>query len=294
MKRIWLNRKHITKMATRWTGSIFALLGFLGTFVPLSDLLNTNASIQCRIAISVGILLFVWAFSFIGCSVFVCRKNRYEVLELNGGYHVYVQYGDIFSDKEVLAPNKRRNIVIPVNCCFDTKVDDDLVSSNTLHGIALNKLYATGLFDDHSLNEKIQNQLHNRQISATNLTREAKRRGNLKRYPVGTVAEVKVSDICTYFLLGLSTFDKDLKATTSDDDYVLALIRMLEYCNDRSQQFPVVMPLIGAGLSRTQKSENDILEYIIKLIQLNKNLLHSDIHIVVRDSGKNRIAITDI
>lgn len=294
MKRIWLNRKYIAKRATKWTGNIFAFGGLLGTFVSLSDWLDANTSIQCRIAISVGILLSVWLLSFVVCSAFASKKKRYEILELNGGYHVYVQYGDVFSDQEVINPNKRRNIVIPVNRCFDTKVDDDLISSNTLHGIALNKLYVAGLFDDNSLNIEIQKQLHNRQITATHLIREEKRSGNLERFPSGTVAEVKVSDTCTYFLLGLSSFDSNLKAITTDDDYVLALMRMLEYCNDRAQQFPVVMPLIGGGLSRTQKSERNILEYIIKLIELNKNLIHFDIHIVVRDSGKASVAITDI
>ena len=71
-------------------------------------------------------------------------------------------------------------------------------------------------------------------------------------------------------------------------------MKMLEFCNDRSQQFPVVMPLIGGGLSRTQKSESSILKYIVKLIELNKNLIHFDMHIVIRDSSKNSVAITDI
>lgn len=294
MKRIWVNRKYIAKLATKWTGSVFALVGLLGTFVSLSDFLDSNISIQCRTAISLSILCIVWLLSFVGGSICVWRKNKYEVLELNGGYHVYVQYGDLFSEAEVTNPSMRRNIVIPVNRCFDTKVDDDLISSNTLHGIALKNLYTTGLFDENSLNLEIQEQLHNLHIPFTTLQREEKRSGNLARYPAGTVIEVKVSDTCTYFFLALSTFDKNLKATTTDDDYVLALMKMLEFCNDRSQQFPVVMPLIGGGLSRTQKSESSILKYIVKLIELNKNLIHFDMHIVIRDSAKNSVAITDI
>ena len=54
------------------------------------------------------------------------------------------------------------------------------------------------------------------------------------------------------------------------------------------------MPLIGAGASETKKSERDILEYLVKLLKMNKELINSDIHIVVRDSGKESIAITDI
>lgn len=294
LKRIWLNRKYIVKMATKWTGRVFATLGLLGTFVSLSDLLDSQLSIGCRIVISAFILLAVWVVLFIINAVFVTRKDRYEVLELNGGYHVYVQYGDVLSENVVMNPTTKRNVVIPVNRCFDTIVDDDLISSNSLHGIALNKLYAGGAFNKDSLNAAIQKNLRDRQLSSVHITRKEKRKGNLERYPAGTVAEIRISDACTYFFLGLSTFDNNLKATTSDDDYVLALMRLLEFCDDRSQQFPVVMPLVGGGLSRAEKNECDILKFIISLIELNKEHFHCDIHIVIRDSGKDSIAITDI
>ena len=54
------------------------------------------------------------------------------------------------------------------------------------------------------------------------------------------------------------------------------------------------MPLIGAGASDLQKNEKDILDYLIKLIQLNKNLINSDIHIVIRSSGKDSIGISGL
>lgn len=294
MKRIILNRKYISKLATRWTTGIFAVLGLIGTFTSLSDLINESISLKYRIAISAGILIGVWIVSFIVCAVYIHKKRRIEILEINGGNHVYVQYGDVFSEDEVLNPEERRNVVIPVNRCFDTLVDDDLVSSRTLHGIAMRKLYSEGYFDENSLNSAIQQNLNNRQIMAEGIQASEKRSGNLKRYPTGTVAEVQVSSNCTYFFLGLSSFDKNLKATTSNEEYVLALMKLLEFCNDRSQQFPVVMPLIGGGLSRTQKKERSILEYLVKLIKMNEDLIHGDIHIVVRESGKESIAITDL
>lgn len=294
MKRILLNRKYLIKQATIWTSRVFAILGLLGTFVSLNDLLDNQLSIGCRIMISAFILLVVWVVSFILKAVFVIRKDRYEILEFNGGYHVYVQYGDLFSENVVMSPMTRRNVVIPVNRCFDTIVDDDLISSNSLQGIALEKIYESGAFDEVSLNAEIQRNLHDRGLVPVHITRGEKRKGNLDRYPVGTVAEVRVSDTCTYFFLGLSTFDSNLKAVTSDDDYVLALMRLLEFCDDRSQQFPVVMPLVGGGLSRTEKNEWDILKFIISLVKLNKEYFHCDIHIVVRDSGKDSIPITDI
>ena len=46
----------------------------------------------------------------------------------------------IFLEHDILNSEKRRNIVILVNRCFNTIVDDNLVSSNTLQGIAIKKL----------------------------------------------------------------------------------------------------------------------------------------------------------
>lgn len=94
--------------------------------------------------------------------------------------------------------------------------------------------------------------------------------------------------------MGLSKFNKDLITETSEEDYVLAMTRLIEYCYNRSQCYPVVMPIIGAGLSRAYQSERDLLEYIVKLLNLNKKLIKCDIHIVVRNSGKEGISITEL
>lgn len=133
MRRVILNRKYIAKLATYWTSDLFAFLGLIGTFVSLSDVLDSSLSIRCRIGISIGNLVGVWLISFIGCALYVYKKRRIEVVELNNGHHIYVQYGDVFSEDEVLKSQERRSIVIPVNRCFDTLVDNDLVSSSTLH-----------------------------------------------------------------------------------------------------------------------------------------------------------------
>lgn len=280
MRRVILNRKYIAKLATHWTSGFFAFLGLIGTFVSLSDVLDSSLSIQCRIGISIGILVGVWLISFTGCALYVYKKRRIEVVELNNGHHIYVQYGDVFSENEVLKPQERRSIVIPVNRCFDTLVDNDLVSSSTLHGIAMNKLYQENGFNMNTLGDAIKSNLNLQQVPYENLSIADKRKGNLKRFPAGTVAEIKISEQCTYFFLGLSKFDKNLKASTSEEEYVFAMMKLLQFCNERSQQFPVVMPLIGAGLSRTKKSEKDILTYIIGLVKMNKELINCDLAVM--------------
>lgn len=295
MKKVWLNKKYIAKLATRWTCGVFSILGFIGTFASLSDLFPEAWSIWNKVLIGAIILASIWIASFALYAIWFSRQKWIEVFEANNDCHVYVQYGDVFSGDEVDKPNERRNVVIPVNRCFDTIVDNDLVSTKTLHGIAFKKLYATGQYDENSLNTELQKDLFTRQgLIPTSISENAKRRGNLQRYDVGSVAEITTTGNCTYFFMALSTFDYGLTAHTTREDYVLAMQRLTEYCNARAQGYPVVIPLVGAGMSKTKNSERAILEYTVKLLKINKDLITNDIHIVVRNSGKETIPITEL
>lgn len=127
------------------------------------------------------------------------------------------------------------------------------------------------------------------------LDKKDKRSGNLERYSVGAIAEVKVDDKLNYFFLGITCFDRNLHANMSEEEYVLALVRLLEFCNVRSQGLPVIVPLIGGGAANdTQKSEWDILDYLVKFIKMNRRFINCDIHIVVRDNGRESIGIADV
>lgn len=295
ISKMWLNKKYIAKLATRWTGIVFSILGFIGTVAPLSDIFSETWKLFVRIACGSGVLVLVWVIAFLACGYWFSRQKRIEIFEASNDCHVYVQYGDVFAADEVNNSSERRNIIIPVNRCFDTVVDDDLVSSRTLHGIAFNKLYRSEKYNQDNLNKAIQKDLKERQgLRPQELQRSDKRKGNLERYELASVAEIQESDNCVYFFLGLSTFDYDLSASTTQQEYVTAMQKLLEYCYKRSQQFPIVMPLIGAGLSRTKYEERAILEYLVKLLKMNKDLINSDIHIVVRNSGKETIPITEL
>lgn len=295
MKKAWINKKYITGLACKWTVMLFSLLGFIGTFVSLNDIIPNNWKFRYKMLFSIIIIIIIFLIFWILCAFWFERQKWIEVFEGNNGCHIYVQYGDIFSPNEVRSPNQRRNVIIPVNRCFDTIIDDDLVSSRTLHGIAFRKLYSSGKYNEDSLNTALYTDLNIRQrLVPEDISNNEKRRGNLKRYSLGTVAEIVGESDCTYFFIALSTFDYNLSAHATQEEYVLTMQRMIEYCYSRSQGFPVVMPLIGAGQSRIGNNEREILEYIIGLFKMNKDLIMSDIHIVVRNSGKDTISITGL
>ena len=293
MKKILANMSYILVTSIKYTGAIFAIIGFIGLFAPLTDCSSMQEGMTKKIIWSCMVLVGIWILVFLATTSFVLLKKKYKLFDVNDGHSVFVQYGDIFSPNEISSTDKRRNIVIPVNRCFDTIVDDDLISSNTLHGKCMKQLYNKNLFTPESLNNEIQNWLANTESSFEYIERRLKRSGNLKRYDVGSVAEIKNNDI-NFFFLALTTFDKELHAHTSDEEYVLALMKMIIYSNKRSQGFPLLVPLIGAGAADTKKQERDILEFLVKLIKMNRNLINCDVHIIVRNTAKNRVAITNL
>lgn len=74
MKKAWLNRKYITKLACGGTTCIFSLLGFIGTFASLGEIVPSNWRVEYKILLSIGILLFV--FVFFGVFVLFCLKEK--------------------------------------------------------------------------------------------------------------------------------------------------------------------------------------------------------------------------
>lgn len=292
MRSIWINKNYIAKIASTVTGGIYAFLGFIGMLVPLDEILSDKMSIWVRSIISISVLTGIWCCCFIIVSVILMNKKRFKVLSANNGHALYLQYGDIFNANEVREPGKRRNIVIPVNRCFDTHVDNHIVSEQTLHGIAFKKLYASGKYTEETLALSIEKLLE--KIGYENLSANEKPEGNRKRYPVGTVIDLPGNENEHYFLWALSTFDSNLKAHTSMQEYALAVQRLIESCNTESEGFSIVLPLVGTGLSRTKRDQQDVLQYLINAFRVNKDEINCDIHIVVHEDVKNEIAIMSI
>ena len=292
LKRIIVNKKYIATIAISITGGIYAILGWISTFTPLDNIFPDSLSIFTRLLLSLLFIVLLWAVTFVVVSVILIKKKRYMVFSGNNGHKLFVQYGNLFSANEVESPRERRNVLIPVNRCFDVIVDNELISEKTLHGMALNLLYSRGIYNEEALNKHIQDQLSDCQSIL--LDKNQKPKGNRKRFPEGTVVDVPVDDNTHYILWALSAFDDKLKAHTSSEEYSIAVHRMIKACNLYSEGFPVVLPLVGTGLSRTKMNQNDVLLFLVNAFKLNRTELNCDIHIVVSDSVKEEISIMNI
>jgi hypothetical protein len=293
LKRLRNSRKFIGKSSFAVLTLIYAVLGFVRMFVALEGLFPKETPMGYKVVVSVLILLGVWSLCVIGVSFWVLCRRKKKVVDGRNGKGVYVLYGDLFDERIVPKSVKRRNICFAVNRCFDTMVDDNLISSATLHGIALKRLYDAGIYTPKTLDDTIR-----LFISPTAgyemLTPQQKPQGNLKRHEVGTAVDIPVSDKLHYFMVGVSAFNAELKAETSRSEYCLAIQRAIEFCDSHAQGYPVIMPIIGGFLSRTGQSEQDLLRYIIKCFELNRDRINQDIYIVVREGAKNAVSIVDL
>lgn len=77
-------------------------------------------------------------------------------------------------------------------------------------------------------------------------------------------------------------------------EFAIAVQKLIEACYEKSTGFPVIMPLVGTGLSKTKIDQQDVLKYLVSAFMLNKAEISCDYHIVVREDIKEEIAITNI
>ena len=290
--RIRINRQVILRRAWTWTGVAMTVLCFVALFVPMTRLIPEEWHIVCKVLIGCAAFVALFVLLAFASAVRVLFTNKVCVLT-KAGHHVYVQYGDVFSPEVVgKGYSDKRKIVINVNRCFDTIVDDHLVSHNSLHGKLFQRFYDEGKFDEESLNKTIQDSLAGKPYQL--LTTAVKPKGNLRRYEAGTVAELKDDDQVSYYLLGISTFDENLNAQTIMPDFVNSVQRLIEFCNQRAQGYPVVLPLLGSGLSRTGLELSEILHYLVSAFAINKDIINCDFHIVVWDKQKDLVPIDNL
>ncbi len=297
MKWLWNNIRFLISKSWNWSNAIFAIIGLAGLLANVDSLILPDANQWLRVLIGIGILFVVWICVFIICAIYYCNKKKICVYNATNAHHVYVQYGDLLNcdRQEKKEAQTRRNIIIPGNCCFDTIIDDDLISSQKLQGQAIQKLYETGSYTQETLDQFIKNELKKPGIKFTQLNSNQKRKGNLRRYPIGTIVKVPTNENEIYWFLALSQFDENLHASISNRaDYITCLQTVIDSISNLSQGYDTYLPLIGGGLPEVSDNEQTILELITKLFKINKDKINCDIHIVIRASGKEDISIYNL
>jgi hypothetical protein len=251
-------------------GSISSFVTILWAFLPnnMTELAN-----KCPFSflLSFFILSLIYAYY---------RNRSKDKIELNLSDQVKAKifFGDLFESKEI--------IVIPVNEYFDTTVDDQIISSKTIHGKFIKKFFCG---NEAELKNQLKNGLSQYKPLEINLERKS---GNKHKYPLGTVCEVK-NDKKVFYLVALTRFNSNHRAEVNNSEYQRVLCDLFSYIEQNSQGRKVSIPLIGAGHSGVKLSKQKLLEFLLFSISLKDDLtLINGIDVVLHESIKKEINLT--
>ena len=145
---------------------------------------------------------------------------------------IEIRFGDIFEDVGI--------IVVPVNEYFDGSLGDH-VSENSLHGLFIRDVLGGQSSTFFDLTSKALGSVEAEEVQRTS--------GQIKKYPIGTVARVDINQK-RYLLAALSRTDlKTLKASATVHELWECLTGIWQGVRNFSNGNCVKIPLLGSGLS---------------------------------------------
>ncbi|MCB6584466.1 MULTISPECIES: macro domain-containing protein [Streptococcus] len=280
--------KQSFKLSCKYFFSILSLLSLLATFINITDIYKSNNLINHIFKVIITFLV-IYILSFVCALLYYYFKRRVIYLKYNR-FKVSGTYGNIL---DYIGASKV-NLIIPVNSCFDTKIDDSVISTNSLHGKVIKFLYDNNLVSQIELDKKIKRSLREQNISSVNIGNDVKKGGksvgNYNRYPIGSTAFVDIGDV-RYHFIALSIIENNKNAITSDQDYLIVLNAIVDNCFRNSNGNPIYIPLVGSGLSKLNYNHQQQLEFMVKYFMLRRTKLISDVEIVIRKEDRDKISI---
>lgn len=172
--------------------------------------------------------------------------------------NVDISFGDIFKEggDGVLK-------VIAFNEYFDTKVDEKIISSNSLNGKFINR------YNDKikEIERAISNDplLKNRIVSKN----ENRLYGKKIKFQLGTVVPYK-----NFLLVAFSHFDENNRAYLSMTDLLSCLIELWNEIDRVYAGRTVILPLLGSGITRLKEmgdvTEQDLLEILLWSFKISR------------------------
>lgn len=254
--------------------AIVGILGGIYTYATIFFEIPDEYKNKINIFISVSLVLVGIYF------VIWIRANKMESIKLKiNGSTVEVKVGDIFEEQELK--------VISFNECFDTIVDDDIISSSSLNGIFINKILNESLEEfDNEIDKYLSNK-KNKECTIIN----DRTVGKKKKYPLGTICKYKNE----YLFTALTEFDEQNKAGVLLKDYVYALLNFWSEIDRVYAGKSVSIPLLGSGQTRIidkiDISDQELLELLIWTFKVSRIKIRypSKISIVIYGENKDKI-----
>lgn len=275
--------KHKLCASSPWqlTCLVFAIWGFVDLIAKVEFTQIQSLPPSHRLIVAIVVLCAIYIIFRIVIYVTRNKSKLLHISDLNNGNALYLAFDDILNPTQIKY-KERINIIIPANTTFETLVDNTVVSSETLHGKAVTQLCNSQ--NSNTIRKALKRSLSKRGIS----TIYDSETGANNVYPVGSIASINADDSKYFHFLALSTFHNNI-AHTSVNDLFTAVNRLAEQLSEISQGFPVLIPILGTYLSRTQLNQNDVLRLLILTIMMHQDKMTSNIYIVTLEEKRKSL-----
>lgn len=291
-ERVKLNLIVIIKTTIKISGALFGLIAIFLSFMSWEDI-GVN-SICYRIGLLMGMIILALFISI----VYIVFIRRSCTIWKCGNAEITVCYSDILRKGFAKKVRKDRIIVIPVNTCFDTIVDNDisivekpLISPNSIHAQWIEKMNDCGM-SSNDIEMKIQEYIEQKKLQPVyEIPRSKKSRGKLLSYERGTVIVVKGNENVTFFLLALAELDENNKGQCPKDEFIASVKSLIEFYDNNGQGFEMYLPLMGTNLSRVGMSHSEALHKIKAVFDLYNDRIHGKVNIVIYNNDKKEVSI---
>lgn len=252
---------------------MMTVIGISSTFctvlgVSLNDLNYWNClSIWVRLVAVFTLLVSSYGFIYWVIGKMFKESVRVQIRDTT----VVISYGDIF---EVDGWK-----VIGCDSHFDTRVDDRVISKNSLHG---KLMLEHGNIED--IKEILEKEAKGLQLK--------KNEDGLYDFPLGTIIRYD-REVCgrseTYLLLAMMKLDEKFKACTDMSEFENMLMKMWTEIDRVYAGHSVVIPLLGTGISRFKdrfKSSETLLRCLLCTLNVSGVCLNSVVKIVIYEKTK--------
>lgn len=229
----------------RLPGFLLSSFGSLWLFAEIASFFNEQAKQW---------ITSQWlAFGLAGILIAVCSgwpKTSFSYM-LNGrDVKIEIRTGDAFRMSGAL--------IVPTNTTFDTDLGGLIARSPSIQGKLLRDYYDNR--PEH-LDLDIENELIKEGYPVKEVVVD--KPGKKNRYELGSVIQIRKKDRF-FYLLALTHISNFGRATSSKDDFYIALARLWTYIMEHGDKCEIVIPVIGTGHARLTLKKEDVIKDIAR------------------------------
>lgn len=202
-------------------------------------------------------------------------RREVEIPNPGNDTRILIKFGNLFAEDGWKA--------IGVNDFFDSIVDEDLVSSQSLHGYVLKTYWHENRSDwDKQISSSLRHQEG---------VRERRSKGNQLRYEIGATGRACAKDQ-KFLFVALGKTNATDNVTSANAELLIKAVRGM-VCEARAacSLEPLIIPLMGSGLARVGIKNSVLVDLIVTAVleESRNGRVTNEIKIVLPEEKSHHI-----